>query len=84
MNQFSLGKVRALQSMSTERGVFTILAVDHRDALRAMLNRKQPETVSAKRWHTLHTIAETYAHPWFERYGAADVNEQWYKEYQTG
>ena len=48
MNQLSLGKVRALQSVSTERGVFTILAVDHRDAMRAMLNRKQPETVSAK------------------------------------
>ncbi len=48
MNPLSLGKVRALQSVSTERGVFTILAVDHRDAMRAMLNRKQPETVSAK------------------------------------
>jgi tagatose-1,6-bisphosphate aldolase len=48
MNQLSLGKVRALQSASTERGAFTILAVDHRDAMRAMLNREQPETVSAK------------------------------------
>ena len=48
MNQLSLGKVRALQSASTEGGVFTILAVDHRDAMRAMLNREQPETVPAK------------------------------------
>lgn len=47
MNQLSLGRVRALQTASTERGVFTILAVDHRDALRAMLNREQPETVQA-------------------------------------
>jgi len=48
MNQLSLGKVRALQSVSTEGGVFTILAVDHRDAMRAMLNREQPEAVPAK------------------------------------
>jgi len=47
MNQLSLGRVRALQTASTERGVFTILAVDHRDAMRAMLNREQPETVPA-------------------------------------
>jgi len=39
---------------------------------------------ASQRWETLHTIAETYAHPWFERYGAADVNEHWYKDYQTG
>src|SRR6478672_6256095 len=48
MNQLSLGKVRALQTVSTERGVFTILAVDHRDAMRVMLNREQPETVPAR------------------------------------
>jgi tagatose 1,6-diphosphate aldolase len=47
MNQLSLGRVRALQTASTERGVFTILAVDHRDAMRAMINREQPETVPA-------------------------------------
>jgi tagatose 1,6-diphosphate aldolase len=47
MNQLSLGRVRALQTASTKRGVFTILAVDHRDAMRAMLNREQPETVTA-------------------------------------
>ena len=47
MNQLSLGRIRALQSASTERGVFTILAVDHRDAMRALLNREHPESVSA-------------------------------------
>jgi tagatose-1,6-bisphosphate aldolase len=47
MNQLSLGKVRALQTASSERGVFTILAVDHRDAMRVMLNHRQPETVPA-------------------------------------
>ena len=47
MTQLSLGRVRALQTASTERGVFTILAVDHRDAMRVMINREQPETVPA-------------------------------------
>ena len=26
---------------------------------------------AAKRWRTLHAIAETYAHPWYERYQGA-------------
>jgi tagatose 1,6-diphosphate aldolase len=47
MNKLSLGRVRALQTASTDRGVFTILAVDHRDAMRAMINRAQPELVPA-------------------------------------
>lgn len=47
MKQLSLGRVRGLQTASTERGAFTILAVDHRDAMRAMLNRERPETVPA-------------------------------------
>lgn len=49
MSQLSLGRLRALQTASTERGVFTILAVDHRDAMRAMINRDHPETVPAAR-----------------------------------
>ena len=48
MNQLSLGKLRALQTASTELGVFAILAVDHRDAMRGMLNREQPKTVPAQ------------------------------------
>ena len=36
-----------MQSASTERGAFTILAVDHRDAMRAMLNYEYPGTVPA-------------------------------------
>jgi hypothetical protein len=36
-----------------------------------------------RRWQTLHTIVETYAHPWFERYEGAEVNEKWYKDYLT-
>ena len=26
--------------------------------------------------------AESYAHPWLERYGSAEVKEHWYKDYQ--
>lgn len=33
MQQLSLGRVSALQTASIERGVFTILAVEHRDAM---------------------------------------------------
>jgi len=29
------------------------------------------------------STAEAYAHPRFERYGATDVDEHWYKDYQT-
>ena len=47
MNRLTLGRIRALQMASTERGVFAILAVDHRDALRVMLDRARPETVPA-------------------------------------
>jgi tagatose-1,6-bisphosphate aldolase len=40
---------------------------------------------ATRRWQTLSMIAETYAHPWFERYGAANINinEHWYKDYLT-
>ena len=47
-NYKTLGRLRALQTASTDRGIFTILAVDHRDAMRAMLNKEQPETVTAE------------------------------------
>lgn len=47
-NHLSLGKIRALQSASTAQGVFMILAVDHRDAMRTMLRPGQPETVPAR------------------------------------
>ena len=44
----SLGKARALQRCATAGGVFTILAVDHRDAMRTMIDAARPETVSSK------------------------------------
>jgi len=44
----SIGKARALQQCSTAKGVFTILAVDHRDAMRTMIDESQPQNVSSQ------------------------------------
>lgn len=41
------GKVRGLTTASNERGVFTIFAIDHRDALRAILDPDAPADVPA-------------------------------------
>jgi len=42
-----LGTARALQQCATSRGAFTILAADHRDAMRAVINPTAPYSVSA-------------------------------------
>ncbi|HKY55980.1 MAG TPA: tagatose 1,6-diphosphate aldolase [Anaerolineales bacterium] len=42
----SLGKARALQQSSTANGVFTILAADHRDTMRSMIDSARPQDVS--------------------------------------
>jgi tagatose-1,6-bisphosphate aldolase len=34
----SIGKVRALQQCATANGIFTILAADHRDAMRIIID----------------------------------------------
>jgi tagatose-1,6-bisphosphate aldolase len=44
----SIGKTRALQQCATTNGVFTILAVDHRDAMRTMIDATHPQDVSAQ------------------------------------
>ncbi|MEM7797986.1 MAG: tagatose 1,6-diphosphate aldolase [Chloroflexota bacterium] len=44
MRNIELGKVRALTATANARGIFTILAVDHRDSLKVMLN---PDDLSA-------------------------------------
>ena len=41
------GKVRGLTTAANERGVFTIFAIDHRDALRAILDPDAPADVPA-------------------------------------
>jgi tagatose 1,6-diphosphate aldolase len=42
----SVGKRRGLQATSTERGLFTILAFDHRDSLRRAMRSEEHECVS--------------------------------------
>lgn len=44
----SLGKVRALQQCATAGGVFMILAADHRDAIRTMMDAAHPQNVSSQ------------------------------------
>jgi tagatose 1,6-diphosphate aldolase len=44
----SIGKIRALQQCTTAGGVFTILAADHRDAMRTMIDPARPQAVSSQ------------------------------------
>lgn len=44
----SLGKARALQQCATAKGVFTILAADHRDAMRTLIDAARPQNVSSQ------------------------------------
>lgn len=44
----SIGKYRALQRASTDDGLFTILAIDHQDALRRAMRPEAPESLSAE------------------------------------
>lgn len=43
----SPGIIRGLQCCSNASGLFNILAIDHRDTIRAVINRDSPELVSA-------------------------------------
>lgn len=43
------GKVRGLATTSTPGGIFAILAIDHRDALRVVLDADDPDGVAAAR-----------------------------------
>ncbi len=45
--QLAPGKLRSLQACATPEGSFAILAVDHRDSLRALIAPEAPQTVSA-------------------------------------
>jgi tagatose-1,6-bisphosphate aldolase len=49
MKTLSPGKIRALQTTSTPEGIFTILAIDHRDSLRVLLSPDRPEDVPSPR-----------------------------------
>lgn len=46
LNTLSLGKYRALQRCSTAEGIFSVLALDHQDALKRALNPQQPTSVT--------------------------------------
>ena len=43
----TIGKLRGLRALANARGVFTMVAEDQRNALRAMINANQPDQVSA-------------------------------------
>lgn len=43
------GTARSLQASATERGIFTILAIDHRDTLSALINPGAPDSVPGAR-----------------------------------
>ncbi|MFQ5555312.1 MAG: tagatose 1,6-diphosphate aldolase [Acidimicrobiia bacterium] len=47
MAELSAGKVRRLTALAGEGGVFTILAVDHRDSMRVVLDPDEPRAVPA-------------------------------------
>src|SRR5688572_18320047 len=44
----SIGKARALQQCATASGVFTILAADHRDVMRTMIDVARPQDISSQ------------------------------------
>jgi tagatose 1,6-diphosphate aldolase len=48
MEPLSPGKIRGLQACSTPEGIFTILAADHRDSMRAIIAPKAPESVTGE------------------------------------
>lgn len=43
------GKIRGLDATSSSGGIFTILALDHRDSLRVVLDPEHPAHISAQR-----------------------------------
>ncbi len=45
--ELSAGKVRGLSTASNERGIFTILAIDHRDSMRVVLDPDDPHGIPA-------------------------------------
>ncbi len=49
MGELSAGKARGLTALANDAGVFTILAVDHRDSMRVVLDAAAPARVPADR-----------------------------------
>lgn len=46
MRRLSIGKIRGLQQLANEKGIFTMCALDHRGSLVKMLGKGSPESVS--------------------------------------
>ena len=42
----SVGKIRGIQEMATDQGIFTMCAIDHRGSLKRMLNPANPDAVT--------------------------------------
>jgi tagatose 1,6-diphosphate aldolase len=51
----SIGKIRGLQLCSTPRGAISVLALDHRNNLRAAMRPEDPSSVSAQQMATFKT-----------------------------
>jgi len=45
VSELTIGKLRGLQQLANERGVFAMLALDHRDSLRKAFNPAAPDEV---------------------------------------
>jgi len=63
MITISIGKYRGLQQCSTLNGAIAVLALDHRNNLRSMLNPGAPEKVSAEHLTVFKTEAITTLAP---------------------
>ena len=59
----TLGKWRGLQAASTSQGAFIILALDHRNNLRAMLRPGAPDTVTSTEMATFKTDVVAHLAP---------------------
>ena len=46
MRILSIGKIRGLQQITTDRGTFIISAIDHRGSIRSMISPDEPENVT--------------------------------------
>jgi len=46
MKRLSIGKIRGLQQIANQDGIFTICAMDHRGSLRSMIDGENPEEVN--------------------------------------
>ena len=51
--KLSIGKLRGLQQLSGEGDIFTMVAMDQRGSLKAMLNKEHPDQVS---WETMRDV----------------------------